>query len=307
MTAMLPVRGAMESRTLESVIEAVFEGAYFVDNQRRILYWNEGAFFISGFRREEVAGRCCSDNILQHVDDHGTELCKQECPLQKSLRDGKPHQAAVFLRHKLGYRVPVSVRIVPIRAADGQIAGAVEVFRIAGEASGWKLRIAELEKLVFIDPLTSVPNRRFMESQIAQQLQGFLSSGVPFTACMLDLDDFKKINDQHGHQAGDRLLQNVCQTLMHCLRGVDILGRWGGDEFLLLFPRTRANQASKVLERMRLLIAETSVATGTGVIRTTVSIGVAQALPADDQTSLLSRVDAHLYLAKQGGRNRCCV
>ena len=88
-----------------------------------------------------------------------------------------------------------------------------------------------------------------------------LSSGVPFTACILDLDHFKEVNDQYGHQAGDRLLQNVCQTLVHCLRGVDILGRWGGDELLLLLPRTTIEQASKILERMRLLIAETFVMT----------------------------------------------
>jgi two-component system cell cycle response regulator len=305
MTVMLPSLGVAQSRTLESVMNAVFEGAYLVDNQRKILSWNEGAFFISGYRSDEVAGHCCSDNILLHVDDRGTELCRHECPLQKALLDGQPHQASVFLRHKLGYRVPVSIRIVPIYDEGTRIVGALEVFRVTGEASYWKLRIAELEKLVFIDPVTSVPNRRFVEAQIDQQLQDAASSGVPFTASILDLDHFKEVNDQYGHQAGDRLLQNVCQTLVHCLRGVDILGRWGGDELLLLLPRTTIEQASKILERMRLLIAETVIAAGTGFAGATVSIGAVQALPSDDRTSLLQRADAQLYLAKQHGRNRC--
>ena len=139
---------------LESLMNALFEGAYFVDNQRQILAWNEGAFFIGGYRRDEVARHRCSDNILVHVDDRGTELCTNECPLQKTLQDGEPHQASVFLRHKLGYRVPVSIRIVPIYGEDAKIAGAVEVFRVSGETSHWKQRIEELEKVVFIDLVT---------------------------------------------------------------------------------------------------------------------------------------------------------
>lgn len=157
MSDMRPSIGVGHSHTLESVMNALFEGAYFVDHQRKILSWNEGAFFISGYRRDEVAGHCCSDNILLHVDDRGTELCKHECPLQRALQDGKPHQASVFLRHKLGYRVPVSIRIVPIYDEGSKIVGAMEVFRVTGEASHWKLRIEELERLVFIDPVTSVP------------------------------------------------------------------------------------------------------------------------------------------------------
>lgn len=305
MAVMLPSIGVAQSRTLEGMMNALFEGAYLVDDQRNIVAWNEGAFFISGYQRDEVVGHCCADNILVHVDERGTQLCHHECPLQTTLQDGKPHQATLFLRHKLGYRVPVSIRIVPIPGENGSIVGAVEVFRISGEASHWKLRVAELEKLVFIDPVTGVPNRRFLESQIEQQLQDSASNDVPLTACMLDLDRFKEVNDRYGHQAGDRLLQNVCQTLVYCLRGLDILGRWGGDELLLLLPRTTIEQASRILERMRLLVAETGIAAGTGFAGVTVSIGAVQALPSDDHTSLVQRADAQLYLAKQQGRNRC--
>ncbi len=301
---MLSAISAAQSRTLESLMNALFEGAYFVDNQRQILAWNEGAFFISGYRRDEVAGHRCSDNILVHVDDRGTELCTNECPLQKTLQDGEPHQASVFLRHKLGYRVPVSIRIVPIYGEDAKIAGAVEVFRVSGETSHWKQRIEELEKVVFIDLVTSVPNRRFLESQIDQQLLDSASTAAPFTVCMLDLDHFKEVNDRFGHQIGDRLLQNVCQTLVNCLRGPDMLGRWGGDELLLLLPNTTLDQASKILERMRLLVQQTGIAAEAEFLGTTVSIGAAQALPSDDRTTLLQRADAQLYLAKQRGRNR---
>jgi diguanylate cyclase (GGDEF)-like protein/PAS domain S-box-containing protein len=302
---MLPDIGVARSRTLESLMNAIFEGAYYVDNQRKIQAWNEGAFFISGYKREEVIGHCCSDDILMHIDESGTELCRHECPLHKSLQDGQPHRASVFLKHKLGYRVPVAIRIVPVYGEDAKVVGAVEVFRVTGEASHWQLRISELEKLVFIDPVTSVPNRRFLEGQVDQLLRDFASGEIPFMACMLDLDHFKEVNDRYGHETGDRLLQNVCQTLAHCLRAIDILGRWGGDELLLLLPGTKIGQASRMLERMRVLIAETVIATETGVLGTTVSIGATQVLSSDDPRSLLQRADAQLYLAKQHGRNRC--
>jgi diguanylate cyclase (GGDEF)-like protein/PAS domain S-box-containing protein len=304
---MLPPPETKQLRTLQSVMNAVFDGAYLVDQQRIIRGWNEGAFFISGYRRDEVVGRCCADNILQHVDDRGTQLCAQGCPLQKTLQDGQQHQASVFLRHKLGYRVPVSLRVVPIYDDDAKVTGAVEIFRTTSEAKHWKLRIAELEKLVFIDPMTSVPNRRFLECELDRQLQELASSGEPLTTCILDLDNFKEINDRYGHQVGDELLKNICHTLVNCLRTIDTLGRWGGDELLLLLPGTNVEQASTILDRMRLLIAETFVVSKAGFVRTTVSMGAAQASPSDTRSTLLQRADAQLYRAKGRGRNRCCV
>lgn len=304
---MLPVLRTERLHTLESVMKAVFDGAYFVDNQRKILGWNEGAFFISGYRRDEVVGRCCSDSILQHVDGCGTGVCAHDCPLQKTLQDGQPHRASLFLRHKLGYRVPVSMRIVPIFGEDAKVIGAVEIFRVTSEAGHWRQRIAELEKLVFIDSMTLIPNRRFLESEIDHQLQDLSTSGDPFTACILDLDNFKGVNDRYGHHVGDDLFKNICKTLVNCLRAIDTLGRWGGDELLLLLPQTNIAQASNILDRMRLLIAETFVVTKGGFVRTTVSMGAAQATLADTRSSLVQRADAQLYLAKRQGRNRCCV
>jgi diguanylate cyclase (GGDEF)-like protein/PAS domain S-box-containing protein len=296
-----------ESQMLRSLLGGTFDAAYFVNKDRKILAWNQGAMLLTGYRSEEVVHRCCSDNILVHVDDSGMELCKNGCPLKQVLQDGNGCEASVLLRHKLGYRVPVSIRIVPIRNEKQEIAGAVEFFRTTNQAEFWKHRIAELETLAFVDPVTAVPNRRFMETQIDHQIHELHAAGAPFAACMLDIDHFKDVNDRYGHEAGDRLLQTVCQTLLNCMRAVDMLGRWGGDELLLLLPRTTLAQVQQIVERMRAIVAETSVATELGFVKTTVSIGAAVSSDFDDRNSILQRADAQLYLAKAHGRNRCHV
>ena len=109
------------------VLDHVSDGVYFVDIERRIFYWNESAFRLTGYRAAEILGKSC-DEFLCHVDAAGKRLCQDGCPLTASMRDGGTHEAKIFLRHKQGRRIPVAVRVQPIRAADGSIVGAVEIF-----------------------------------------------------------------------------------------------------------------------------------------------------------------------------------
>ena len=113
----------------KELLDRMSDGVYFVDRNRRILYWNEGATRLTGYQPQEIVGRYCHDNTLCHVDDAGLQLCFNRCPLSACMGDGTPRDADVFLRHKQGRRVPVNVRVQPIRGADGAIVGAVEIFR----------------------------------------------------------------------------------------------------------------------------------------------------------------------------------
>ena len=157
---------------VDNVLDVMFEGVYFVDRNRIIQKWNSGASDITGYASDELLHRCCMDNILVHVDENGTELCKSGCPLHKTMQDGESRQGTVYLRHKLGYRVPVVVRTAAIRDDSGNVVGAVETFREIGEADHWKARIAELERLAFVDLVTGIPNRHFLETQLNRLLHG---------------------------------------------------------------------------------------------------------------------------------------
>jgi diguanylate cyclase (GGDEF)-like protein/PAS domain S-box-containing protein len=296
-----------EAANIDNVLDVTFDGVYFVDRNRKIQKWNPGASDLTGYTSDELLHRCCADNILVHVDQSGKELCKSGCPLQQTLEDAKSRQATVYLRHKLGYRVPVVVRTAAIRDASGELVGAVEAFREIGQADHWKARISELEWLAFIDPVTGIPNRHFLETQLNRLLHEFQSVGEPFSLGMLDVDHFKSANDDHGHEFGDQVLRTMAQTLLNSLRFSDMLGRWGGDEFVLLLPKTGLERARQVIERSRSLIAVTGTPTGSGFLKMTVSIGGIVVTAADDRTSLIQRVDEQLYAAKAQGRNCCSV
>ena len=110
------------------ILDEIQDGVYFLDTDRRITYWNRGAERITGFKSDEVLGRCCSDNILMHVDHAGLQLCKGHCPAARTIADGSFQEDEVFLHHKQGHRVPVRVRTSPVRDEAGGIIGAVEIF-----------------------------------------------------------------------------------------------------------------------------------------------------------------------------------
>ena len=117
---------ALTAEFYKELLDHMSDGVYFVDRNRRILYWNQGAARLTGYRPDEIVGRCCADDTLCHVDATGKELCKDGCPLTATIQDGASHEADVFLRDKHRRRVPVSVRVRPIFAADGSIIGAVK-------------------------------------------------------------------------------------------------------------------------------------------------------------------------------------
>lgn len=149
------------------------------------------------------------------------------------------------------------------------------------------------------DPLTGVSNRRAFDESLEKMLVAHQDDELPLSIAMLDLDHFKKINDVQGHLGGDRVLQDLAQLLKAGLRKGDVLGRFGGEEFVVLMPQTPLQSACNLAERMRARVEES--------LATTVSIGVASAMSAETATSLLSRADAALYKAKNEGRNRVCL
>lgn len=156
------------------------------------------------------------------------------------------------------------------------------------------------------DELTGLYNRRFMLEML--HLEGIRArrNGHSLLTALLDLDHFKHINDNHGHDAGDRVLCSFAGTVVGCIRSSDTLARWGGEEFVLLMSNTTADDASLLLERVRAQVQASVVELASGVnARLTVSIGVAELqLQGETPIGLLQRADTALYAAKAQGRNR---
>lgn len=291
---------------LQEVLDHVGDGVYFVDRNRRITYWNQGAERISGFSAGEVVGRCCNDNLLNHVDGTGCQLCLDGCPLTATIRSGCPSEAQVFLRHRAGHRVPVLVRVAPIRDATGAVTGAVESFADISSELASKRKLATLQREVLTDPLTQLGNRHLFDSR-AETCIRELSLGIPCGAIFLDLDHFKRVNDAWGHGIGDLMLQMVARTIQGNVRSEDAVVRYGGEEFVVLMQAVNRTQLDQKARMLRALIERSVMQVPDGELRITVSVGATMARAVDTVESWLSRADQGLYQSKDRGRNRVTV
>jgi diguanylate cyclase (GGDEF)-like protein len=155
------------------------------------------------------------------------------------------------------------------------------------------------------DPLTLLRNRRAFDQTLAAETTRYERYRRPVCLLMLDIDHFKSINDQHGHEAGDEVLRVVSRTIAACIRDVDTVARFGGEEFIAILPETRLDAALEVAERIRTSVANTAVPWRTTEIRVTLSVGIA-ACPdtAAQPQDLIGSADEALYRAKNDGRNR---
>ncbi len=167
-----------------------------------------------------------------------------------------------------------------------------------------RLESLALERLSYEDPLTGIANRRRVESHLADRLNASTSARHALAVALLDIDDFKCINDEHGHGVGDRVLQCLARLLESQLRESDLAGRLGGDEFVVVFDRTDLALAQQICARIEQAVAAFDWNALCGRAKLDVSIGVAQAAAGDTVATIVRRADVAMYLSKSAGRSR---
>ena len=305
--AQLPETPIFDDAFHKSLVDQLSDGVYYVDRRRCILYWNQGAARITGFAAEEVVGRRCSDGILAHVDEAGQQLCQAVCPLVATMRTGETREVEVWLRHHDGHRVPVRVRTAPIHDANGRVTGAVEIFDDASRLLDARAQAAAASRDALCDALTGLPNRRHLDVALDARLEDLRRYGWSFGLLIVDIDHFKAVNDTYGHDVGDQALRTVAATIAGGVRAGDLVGRWGGEEFLILANGGDERTLKDVAERCRALVASATVQVGGSGIPIRVSVGATRALASDDAHTLFARADAALYQAKECGRDRVMV
>jgi diguanylate cyclase (GGDEF)-like protein/PAS domain S-box-containing protein len=297
----------LDTDSYSRIIDNLYDGLYLVDRDRVIRYWNKGAERISGYTAAEVIGTSCSDNILTHVDGDGNHLCTRLCPLAATMADGMAREAEVFMHHKDGHRVPVSVRVSPLTRADGTVVGGVELFTDISNRKSIELRIKELEEMALLDNLTGLANRSYIEKELLVRLEEEKRFGVPFGILFMDIDHFKRFNDTYGHDVGDRVLRFVASTLTKNSRPFDVIGRWGGEEFVGIIRNVDQKQLAHLANRLRLLIESSYIPVGNDMLHVSISIGATLMGEHDTLETLLKRADKLLYESKRAGRNRVTV
>lgn len=294
----------LERSEVWSVLDHLYDGAYVTDPELQIVYWNPSAEAITGYRREHMLAAILAENVLPHLDAEGVPLPKAKYPLALTLRDGRVRAGDLFLRHHDGYQVPVAARVAPIRNKQGEVIGGVEIFRDNSVEVAALAQVESLKKIAWLDALTQVGNRRYTETRLQTSLAEQEHLGQPFGLLFLDVDHFKKVNDTYGHDAGDLVLKMVARTLAHNLKSSDFVGRWGGEEFLVLVTNVDEAQLLATAEKLRKLILHSSLETEQGMIQVTASFGATLATKGDTPETLTQRADKLMYHSKSTGRNR---
>jgi diguanylate cyclase (GGDEF)-like protein len=167
--------------------------------------------------------------------------------------------------------------------------------------------IKELRKLALLDALTGLPNRRYLERTLRSRLDRMHRYGQSFGVLFIDVDNFKKVNDSYGHEVGDEVLKMVAQTLVRNIRSFDVVGRWGGEEFVAIIASVTEEELPGIAEKFRVLVGQSKLPPESHSVRVTVSIGAALAKPGDTKEVLLKKVDRLMYRSKARGKNRTTV
>jgi len=294
----------VEETINENILESLFDGIYFVDTNKRITYWNKAAEKITGYNRSDVLGFSCSRNLLRHIDESGHELCKNGCPLTATLLDGKTREANVYLHHKRGHRVPVSIRVTPVKDSQGNILGCVETFT---ENSNNREVVEDnggLEEGTYLDAQTGLGNRHYGEMVLRTRLYEMRTFGIIFGLIRVDIDQFNDLNEAHGHEIGDDALLMVANTLYNRVRPLDSVCRWDGDEFLVILANANQELLAVAAERIRIFIERSFIMVGKQKLSVTASLGGTLANPGEEIESLIARAGLLVNAGKAAGCNR---
>jgi PleD family two-component response regulator len=232
---------------------------------------------------------------------------RQGASLSESLGNGTNVEADVFLRHKLRHRVAVSLRVAPVRDRSGQISGAIEVFSDATAKVQAEKRTRELEETAFRDSLTSLSNRRYTELKVKKMIEERFQFGRSAGRLMLDIDDFKRVNDTCGHHAGDQVFGG---SGIHS-GGELAQARSGEPMGRRRISRAAAGRHSRKsslpCRTLPTLVEASRILYRGQAVSVTISVGATLVSKRDSVASIVKRVDQLLYESKARGRNRTSI
>ena len=296
------------SVSIESLLNEIHDGICAVTKDYRICYWNRAAEEITGFKAKEVVGRDFKNELLKHVDELGREQFRDQSPLAAAIESGKFHTATVHMRHKNGYRFPVVSKIVPLEHHSENEPAAVEIFSPVLFEGGPRQRQAELENLSLLNPMTRLPNRNYLESQLHVSLDMMKRTSLPFGVLMFKVDHFQGIQDEFGEERAKNALSTAALALAKAVRPADIVGQWGdGPVFLGIFQLFSWEDLERVGRRCGMLVSQSRVETGKCLLAITFSIGGTMANASDSITTLVEHAEALMRKSSFAGGNTTTI
>lgn len=290
----------LEERVLRSMIDRATVSFWILDEDERIRYVNPAGASLTGYAIHELLGRPFS----MLMDDE--QATRHAARVKRYAERGGPStilgQVREFqLRHRSGEMIDIELKAFPLDANDGErrLFGG-----LISDNRDRKTLESQLRRRATQDPLTGCLNREGFFPQAEQALEQARAQQRPVGLLLLDIDHFKRVNDRYGHQAGDRVLERFAAELKAQLGDDDLLGRYGGEEFVVLLPDIVPGRVLETAERLRQRIETLELVVDGRTVNTTISVGCAVLEDGDDIDLLVARADRALYRAKRAGRNR---
>ena len=309
---------------LEALFELAPAGVAIADEQGRYVHVNQTYCDMFGFRRDQLLGRTFGVILCEEDRAHEAEFLRQaldsDCTTPDIWRVRHADGRILTLRatYQTLRRADGSVRILTILSDLSALEQATQGLQATQQAliqlnESLERQVAErtralaefniaLSRLSREDALTGIANRRAFEEEAAEAMMAASRYGRRLSLILLDLDHFKQINDEHGHQAGDEVLREMACRFKVLLRSSDKVARWGGEEFIMLLPETALDDAVAAGQKMLHAVSAHPIPTSSDDIVCAFSGGVVEWQPGEKLSSLVQRADQHLYRAKRAGR-----
>jgi diguanylate cyclase (GGDEF)-like protein len=291
------------------IFETVNFGLIILDTELKITHWNHWMARQSGIDAKEITGALLFDffpeiNTPRFLRNINSVLAFGNFSFfsQKLHHYLFPFKPIGSFKSSIFEHMQQSCTMGPLRNDNNQITGIFLIVQDVTELASYEQKLIEMN---ITDGLTGVYNRRFFQKRLVEEFQRHQRYGAKTSLIMLDIDFFKKVNDCHGHQCGDAVLQSVASTIASSIRQTDFLVRYGGEEFCCLLPQTDLLDAAVLAERFRKSIEAQVTIYQKKDIKVTISLGVSEPIAGDTAESWLKRTDEALYKAKNSGRN--CV
>lgn len=288
-------------------IESLYDGFYIVNADFQFVLFSPGLEQLTNLRAFDLLGTSWTNHSVPVTNQQGTPLASSEHTMNRVIASGKSMTTELMLQRPDGRLLQIEVQSVPMFGEDGRLVGVAEIFRDLSRSLKRPQEFNELKMAASQDALTSVANRGELETQLAIMLNQANQSqpAAPLSIIFIDADHFKNINDTYGHGVGDEVLIELARLFQHETYSGELVGRYGGEEFVILCPETDLKHARLKAERLRLAVNNLDLES-VNHNRITASFGVTQMEPGDSLESLFHRADNALYQAKETGRNRVC-
>lgn len=286
------------------LLEQMQAAAIYIDSQGRVTMWNRGAERMTGIPAPAILHRPWQPGMVQMRTSEGHTILDDQCPILSALQSGMPTRSErLQIRSRSDRPMVIEASAAPVLGPEQAVIGVAAILRDASRQVVLEEHLVDLHDRATRDPLTKVSNRAEFDRVHKEFVKTHLASGMPCSLVISDIDFFKKINDEYGHQAGDEALVSFASLLQRNARPEDLVARYGGEEFVLLCADCDGATASRRADEIRRQLAEMPQSSLSGN-RITASFGVTEIQNGDTPDTMLRRADRGLLQAKDNGRNQ---